>query len=87
MVEHRPRSSTYLAKKVPDAARAIRSLAKRGWVEMEDIKSDRDPLRSSSARLRVAAVSTRPEVKLRKAERELLSYLELHPGAHNLGEL
>jgi primosomal protein N' (replication factor Y) len=87
MVEHRPRSSTYLAKKVPDAARALRALANRGWVEMEDVKTDRDPLRGSSARLKVAAVATRPEVKLRKPERELLSYLELHPGAHNLGEL
>ena len=28
-----------------------------------------------------------PEGKLKKAERELLSYLELHPGSHNLAEV
>ena len=32
---------------------------------------------------------TRPpdDLKLKKGERELLAFLELHPGQHNLGEL
>ncbi len=43
------------------------------------------PLRASAARLRVEFL-TRAE-KLPKPQRELLSYLELHPGSHNVAEL
>jgi primosomal protein N' (replication factor Y) (superfamily II helicase) len=87
LLEQRPLSSTYLAKKIPDAMRALKPLIKRGWIEVEDVQADRDPLRASASRLRVSALATRPEVKLKKAERELLSFLELHPGSHNLREL
>ena len=51
------------------------------------MQADRDPLRSSSARLRVQSPGTWPEGKLKKAESEVLSYLELHPGSHNLAEV
>ncbi|MGH9593695.1 MAG: replication restart helicase PriA, partial [Bryobacteraceae bacterium] len=47
---------------------------------------ERDPLRASAARLRVEFVA-RTEDKLPKLERELLAYLELHPGQHNLATL
>ena len=51
------------------------------------MQADRDPLRSAAARLRVQSPGQWPEGKLKKAERELLSYLELHPGSHNLAEV
>ncbi|MGH9654594.1 MAG: replication restart helicase PriA, partial [Bryobacteraceae bacterium] len=49
---------------------------------------ERDPLRASAERLRVEFAS-RPAVdtKLSKSERELLAFLELHPGIHNLAQL
>jgi primosomal protein N' (replication factor Y) len=87
LLEQRPLSAPYLAKKVGDAPKALRSLLKKGFVEVEDIQADRDPLRSSSARLRVQSPGRWPEGKLKKAEREVLSYLELHPGSHTLAEL
>jgi primosomal protein N' (replication factor Y) len=87
LLEQRPRSSAYLIKKVFDAPRVLKNLTKRGWVDLEDVHSDRDPLRASAERLKVAALATRPDLKLKKSERELLSYLELHPGSHNLAEL
>ena len=64
----------------------MRSLEKKGFVEAEDVAAERDPLRAGSARLRVEFAS-RAEGKLPKLERELLSYLELHPGTHNLAEV
>ena len=67
--------------------RLLRVLLKKRFVELEDVQADRDPLRSASARLRVAFTRPWPEGKLKKAERELLSYLELHPGSHNLAEV
>jgi primosomal protein N' (replication factor Y) len=69
----------------------MRSLEKKGFVEVEDIAAERDPLRASAARLR-AEFTRRADLekkneKLPKSERELLSYLELHPGSHNVAEL
>ena len=88
MLENRPLSATYLAKKIPDAPRILKNLHKRGLVVVEDVKEARDPLRAASERLRVVDPKTRPDgSKLKKAERELLSFLELHPGAHNLKDL
>lgn len=88
MLDARAQSATYLTKKVEKATTILRSLEKKGFVEVEDVAAERDPLRASAARLRVEFVR-RPaaEIKLPKAERELLSYAELHPGSHNLGEL
>jgi len=72
---------------VRDLKSVLRSLEKRGFIEAEDTAADRDPLRAGAARLR-AEFSARPvDIKLPKVERELLAYLELHPGAHNLAEL
>jgi primosomal protein N' (replication factor Y) (superfamily II helicase) len=88
LLEGRSRSTEYLASKVPHAKVALRSLVKRGWVAAEDREEDRDPLRARAERLE-ASFLTRPlaEIKLKKPERELLAFLELHPGAHNLAEL
>ncbi len=87
LLERRSLSSTYLAKKVADAPKVLRSLLRKNFIELEDVQTDRDPLRSAAERLRVHSPGQWPEAKLKKAERELLSYLELHPGSHNLAEV
>ena len=86
LLDVRPLSASYLAQKVDKAAALLRSLEKKGLVEAEDRTGERDPLRAGSARLRVE-FRGRSEEKLPKPERELLAYLELHPGAHNLANL
>lgn len=87
LLEPRALSETTLERRVEGAKKAIRSLEKRGWVAVEENVTQKDPLRSPSSRLQVE-FRQRPEgVKLKKAERELLAYLELHPGAHNLQAL
>jgi primosomal protein N' (replication factor Y) len=87
MLEARPLSDSYLKKKQPEAPRLLKTLQKKGLVAMEDVKEGRDPLRAAAERLRVTGAKTRPDVKLKKGERELLAFLELHPGEHNLKEL
>lgn len=84
----RPLSLQYLSKKIKNPAPLLRSLTKRGWVAAEDLSQDRDPLRAPAERLQIE-FSTRPapETKLNKAERELLAFLELHPGPHNVAEI
>src|SRR4051812_3280378 len=80
LLEQRPLSASYITKKIPEAMKALKGLEKKRFLVVEDIQADRDPLRASAARLRVEHI-VRPEgVKLKKAERELVSYLELHPG-------
>ncbi|MGI8992493.1 MAG: replication restart helicase PriA, partial [Bryobacteraceae bacterium] len=46
-----------------------------------------DPLRAASANLRIDLLGAPPEGKLPKPERELIAFLELHPGSHNLADL
>ena len=88
LLDARPLSASYLAQKVPRSAAALRALQKEGLIEAEDVAAERDPLRGSAARLRVESLGSRaPELKLPKPERELLAYLELHPGGHNLAEV
>ncbi len=89
-LEHRSLSAAYLKKKFPLADKALKSLEKRGFVVSEQTQSERDPMRAPSAMLSVSGLEgARPEsaIKLPKAERELLAFLELHPGAHNLAEV
>ncbi len=88
LLEERPRSVEYLAAKVEGARGVARSLIKRGWIVAEDRQEDRDPLRARADRLE-AAFLARPlsGIKLKKSERELLAFLELHPGVHNVAEL
>lgn len=88
MLEARPVSDAYLKKKVPKALNVLRSLQKKGFLEIEDVQADRDPLRASAQRLRATWLSaSSTDIKLTKAERELHAYLELHPGSHNVHEL
>jgi primosomal protein N' (replication factor Y) len=86
LLDARPSSALYLKNKVPGAANVIRTLEKRGFIAVEDVEADRDPFRASAARLRVEFVA-RSNGRLPKQERELLSYLELHPGSHNVQQL
>ncbi|MCX6637791.1 MAG: primosomal protein N' [Acidobacteria bacterium] len=87
LLEARPLSAGYLKAKLPLADRALRSLAKKGLIQAEDLDSERDPSRASSARLRLEFKGRPADVKLTKRERELAAFLELHPGSHNLREL
>jgi primosomal protein N' (replication factor Y) len=87
LLESRPLSVGYLAKKVPDGAKHLKSLEKRGLVTREDIQESRDPLRAGAAHLSVEFIGRTEGVKLIKAERELMAYLELHPGIHNLAQV
>ncbi len=86
-LDARPLSASYITKKVENGVAVLRSLERRGFVEAEDVAAERDPLRSGAARLRVQFAKRPDSVKLPKQERELLAYLELHPGEHNLADL
>src|ERR1700737_3898331 len=88
LLEARPLSAAYLQKKLPKARSVIQSLEKRGFIQVEDLEADRDPLRASAGRLRASWLSPAPDgLKLNKRERELHAFLELHPGTHNLAQL
>jgi len=88
LLEARPLSAAYLQKKFPTAKNLIRSLEKKGFIEVEDLETERDPLRTSARRLRASWLApAQDDVKLTKRERELHAFLELHPGTHNLEEL
>jgi primosomal protein N' (replication factor Y) len=151
MLEKRPLSATYLAKSLPLADKAIRSLERKGFIVVEQVQTERDPLRAPAGRLRVELADATPDApaapappgaaapvapappaapdppaapaapaplaaqdapaapasraapdapappaapdapaataKLNKPERELLAFLELHPGSHNLKDL
>src|SRR5580698_5958115 len=88
LLEARPLSASYLQKKLPRALPVIRSLEKKGFVAMEDLEAQRDPLRASATRLRAACLGSAPEgLKLTMRERELHAFLDLHPGTHNLEQL
>lgn len=87
LLEQRPLSGSYIAKKIPEAVKALKALEKKRFLEVEDVQADRDPMRASSARLRVEYMLRPEATKLNKSERELVSYLELHPGSHNLQQV
>jgi primosomal protein N' (replication factor Y) len=87
MLEKRPLSAAYLAKALPLADKAIRSLERRGFIVAEQVQTERDPLRAPAERLRVELKPGAPDVKMSKPEREVRAFLELHPGSHNLKDL
>ena len=88
LLEERPRPAENLRVKVKSAREVVRALIKRGWVTVEESQQERDPLRAPAERLEAEFFRRpAPEIKLKKHERELLAFLELHPGAHNVGEL
>ena len=87
MLAARSLSAAHLKRKVPLADKILKSLERKGWIAVEQVQQERDPLRAPSAKLRIELTGAEPQSKLPKAERELLAYLSLHPGTHNLGEL
>ncbi len=88
MLEKRPLSAAYLAKAFPLADKALKSLERKGFIVVEQVQTERDPLRAPADRLRVElAPAPSNETKLNKPERELRAFLDLHPGSHNLKEL
>jgi primosomal protein N' (replication factor Y) len=87
LLEKRPMNAAYLARALPLADKAIRALERRGFIVAEEVQTGRDPLRAPADRLRVELASPAGETKLRKPERELRAFLELHPGTHNLKDL
>ncbi len=87
MLEFRPVSARRLEQKLPGAAQRLKALEKRGFIVVEELAADRDPLRAPAEKLRVEIAAGPGEARLKKAERELLAYLELHPGSHNLKDL
>ena len=87
MLAARSLSADYIRKKIPLADRILKSFERKGWIAVEEVSHDRDPLRAPSAKLRIALTGAEPQGKIPKAERELLAYLALHPGSHNVGDL
>jgi primosomal protein N' (replication factor Y) len=87
MLESRPLSAGYLAKKFPLADKAIRALERKGFIVAEHLQTERDPLRAASERLRIELEHEPGQRKLPKSERELIAFLTLHPGSHNLKDL
>jgi len=87
MLDRQPLSASYIERKLPLAANALRALERKHFVIAEQVQTERDPLRAPSERLRLEATGAAPAGKLPKPERELLAFLELHPGSHNLKDL
>ena len=87
-LEHRALSAAYLKRKFPMADKIIKTLEKKGMIMGEQTVGERDPLRSPSDKLRIEfKPSEMARPRLTKAERELLAFLELHPGSHNLKDV
>jgi primosomal protein N' (replication factor Y) len=88
MLDERPRTANQLTAKISNTRTLLRGLIQRAWVVTEEKEEDRDPMRASAERLEAEFLRRADDsIKLKKGERELLAYLELHPGPHNLGEL
>src|SRR6516225_6771558 len=56
MLEQRPLSAAYVAKKLPLADKVIRSLERKGFIVAEQVQTERDPLRAPAERLRVELI-------------------------------
>src|SRR5580692_7126622 len=63
MLEKRPLSAAYLAKTLPLADKAIKSLERKAFIVAEQVQTERDPLRAPSERLRVELASGAPDPK------------------------
>ena len=87
-LEKQPRSADYLKRKLPDSDTALRGLKRKGWLEIETVVKERDPLLARGGRLIVAAedLDAAP-TKPTKGERWLIDYLADHPGAHDVEAL
>ena len=92
LLDQRSQSEAWLKQRVPGASALLQKLVKKGLAEREEFHIEKDPLRMASERLLVESLDPPPPAelggkKLPKAERELISFLALHPGEHPLSEL
>jgi primosomal protein N' (replication factor Y) len=87
LLERRALAETTLEAKSPGAKKILKSLENKGLVAAEQEIVARDRTRGAAGGLRVSFKARVDGVKLKKAERELVAFLELHPGSHNLEEL
>jgi primosomal protein N' (replication factor Y) len=87
-LEQRPLTETYLKRKLPEAGPAIESLRRKGFLTIESVVKQRDPLLVRQGRLMVAAedFSAVPE-KPSRGERWLIDYLSEHPGEQDVEAL
>jgi primosomal protein N' (replication factor Y) len=87
-LEKRPLSEKYLRKKLPDSATALRSLQRKGFLTIDSVVKDRDPLMARGGRLIVEAGDPASlPAKLTRGERWLLEFLERHPGPQDVEPL
>ncbi len=86
-LENRTLSESYFKKKFPLGDKVLKALEKKGFVVTERTQNTRDPLRAAAENLRIQLLSSDIPGKLPKAERELIAYLQLHPGTHNLAQV
>jgi len=87
-LEKRPLTENYLKKKFPDAAKTLRALERKRFIEKDVEVEDRDPLRARDGRVVVTlgdpeAVPKKPT----RGQRWLIDYLSAHPGEHDLETL
>jgi primosomal protein N' (replication factor Y) len=87
-LEKRPLTEKYLRKKLPDAATAVRSLQKKGFLTIDSVVKDRDPLLARGGRVIVEAgdLAAAP-AKLTRGEKWLVEFLQRHPGPHDIEPL
>src|ERR1017187_577477 len=64
MLEKRPLSAAYLAKAIPLADKAIRSLERKHFIVAEQVQAERDPLRAPAERLRIELAAAAGDGKL-----------------------
>ncbi|MEP6716796.1 MAG: primosomal protein N', partial [Terriglobia bacterium] len=71
MLAARPLSAAHLKRKVPLAEKVLKSLERKGWIVVEQVHQERDPMRAPAAKLRIALTAGEVPARLPKAEREL----------------
>ena len=86
-LEQRPLSETTLERKCAGARKLLKTLERKGLLVQEQSVADRDPLRAPAIRMRADFNGRHEQLKLTRVQRELIAYLELHPGSHNLVDL
>jgi len=86
-LEQRPLSETTLERKCAGARKVLKTLERKGLLVQEQSIAGRDPLRAPAIRMRAEFNGRHEQLKLTRVQRELIAYLELHPGSHNLVDL
>lgn len=87
LLEQRSLSQAQILRRVPESGKVLRSLEKKGLVAAEAPSERFEASRAGSARLSVEFAARDGDDKLPRVQRELLAFLELHPGVHNLEEV